>query len=81
MSLIEQIAAVETRLDTVNTAVTLRGGFAEVGVRRLPPPAIREAVLNAVAHRDWLQPDPVTLTFVQADSALQVISPGGLWAA
>lgn len=77
LSLIEQIAEVEARLDTINTAVTLRSGFTEFGVRRLPPPAVREAVLNGVAHRDWLQPDPLTLTFVQADSALQVVSPGG----
>jgi len=77
LSLLEQIAAVEARLDTVNTAVTIRGGFAETPVRRLPPPALREAVLNGIAHRDWLQRDPVAVTYVEADSALQVVSPGG----
>lgn len=77
LSLLEQIAAVEARLDAVNTAVTLRNGFAETAVRRLPPPAVREAVLNGVAHRDWLQREPVAITYVQADSALVVISPGG----
>lgn len=76
-SLLEQIAAVEARLDTLNTAITLRAGLAETPVRRLPPPAVREAMLNAVAHRDWLQPEPIALTFVEADAALQVTSPGG----
>jgi ATP-dependent DNA helicase RecG len=77
LSLLEQIAAIEARLDAVNTAVTVRGGFAETPVRRVPPRAVREAVLNGVAHRDWMQRDPVTITFVEADSALQVVSPGG----
>lgn len=77
LSLLEQVAAVEERLDTLNTAVTLRGGFAEHPVRRLPPGAVREAVLNAVVHRDWLQPDPVEITWVEADSSLQVVNPGG----
>ena len=76
-SLLEQVAAVEARWDTLNTAITLRSGFAETPVRRLPPAAVREALLNAVAHRDWMQPDPIALTFVDADSALQVVSPGG----
>lgn len=55
----------------------LRGGFAESTVRRLPPRAVREAVLNGLVHRDWLLSVPVTITWVEADSAIQVISPGG----
>lgn len=77
LSVLEQLAAVEARLETLNTEVTVRGGFAESGVRRLPPASVREAVLNGLAHRDWLPPDPVAITWVQADSALQVVSPGG----
>lgn len=77
LSLLEQIAAVEDRLDTLNTAITLRSGFSETPVRRLPQAAVREALLNAVAHRDWMQPEPVAVTFVEVDSALQVVSPGG----
>lgn len=77
LSVLEQLAAVEERLDTLNTEVTLRGSFAETPVRRLPAAAVREAVLNGLVHRDWLPPDPVAITWVQADSALQVLSPGG----
>ncbi len=77
LSVLEQLAAAEDRLDSLNTEVTLRGGFAESTVRRLPPSAIREAVLNGLAHRDWLLSAPVTITWIDADSALQVISPGG----
>lgn len=77
LSLIEQIAVVESSLSAINTSVTITGAFAEQPVRRLPPRAVREAVLNGVVHRDWLQPDPVTITWVEADSALQVVSPGG----
>ena len=76
-SLIEQIATVEARLDTLNTAVTITGGFAEEPVRRLPARAVREAVLNAVVHRDWMPSEPVTIVWVDADSALQVVSDGG----
>jgi hypothetical protein len=75
-SVLEQLAAVETRLDSVNTEVTIRGGFAESTVRRLPPAAVREAVLNGLVHRDWMLADPIKITWVQADSAMQVISPG-----
>ena len=77
LSVLEQLAAVEARPETLNTEVTVRGGFAESGVRRLPTTSVREAVLNGLAHRDWMPPDPVTITWVQADSALQVVSPGG----
>jgi ATP-dependent DNA helicase RecG len=77
LSILEQLAAVEARLETVNTEVTVRGGFAESRVRRLPPASVREAVLNGLAHRDWMPPDPVSVTWIEADSALQVVSPGG----
>lgn len=77
LSLLEQLAAAEDRLDPLNSEVIVRGSFAEVPVRRLPTAALREAVLNGLVHRDWHLPDPVAVTWVQADSALQVVSPGG----
>lgn len=77
LSLLEQLATVEQRLDAINTSVTLTGSFAEEPIRRLPPRAVREAVLNGVIHRDWLPTDPVEITWTAADSALRVVSPGG----
>ncbi|MDQ2875050.1 MAG: DUF5635 domain-containing protein [Actinomycetota bacterium] len=79
LSLLEQIALVDDRLDTLNTSlrVTAEPGFAQPSVRKLPPGAVREAVLNGVVHRDWMPHDPVEVTWIEEDSALQVISPGG----
>ncbi|WP_333769320.1 DUF5635 domain-containing protein [Streptomyces sp. IBSBF 2435] len=79
LSLLEQVAAVDERLDALNTSIRLEGrpGFALSSVRRLPEGAVREAVLNGVVHRDWMQPDPVAITWIEADSAVQVVSPGG----
>lgn len=77
LSLVEQVAATEQRLDAANTAVTLRVGFSEEPIRRLPPRAVREAVLNGVVHRDWMSPEPVAVRWTEADSALDVVSPGG----
>ncbi|MPZ65694.1 MAG: transcriptional regulator [Pseudonocardiaceae bacterium] len=77
LSLLEQLVAVEQRLDAVNGTITIRDSFAETAIRRLPPAALREAVVNGLVHRDWMQPDPVTITWVQADSAAQIVSPGG----
>jgi ATP-dependent DNA helicase RecG len=79
LSLLEQIAVIDDRLDTLNTSlrVTADPGFAQPSVRKLPPGAVREAVLNGVVHRDWMQHDPVEVTWIVEDSALQVVSPGG----
>lgn len=79
LSLLEQIADVDDRLDTLNTYLRVAAdpGFAQPSVRRLPPGAVREAVLNGVVHRDWMQHDPVEVTWIDEDSALQVVSPGG----
>lgn len=76
-SVLEQLATVEQRLDAVNTAVPVRAGFTETPIRMLPPIAVREAICNGLVHRDWMSPDPVVVTWVQADAALTVTSPGG----
>ncbi|WP_432509344.1 DUF5635 domain-containing protein [Kineococcus auxinigenes] len=76
-SLLEQIDAIEQRLDAANTAITLSGSFAETTVRRLPPRAVREAVLNGMTHRDWTSDQPTRVTWLDLDSALEVTSPGG----
>lgn len=77
LSLLEQIARIEALLASANDQVTIAGEFAERVVRLLPPRAAREAVLNGVVHRDWHLQEPTTATWVEADSALTVVSPGG----
>ncbi len=77
LSVIEQLVEVETRLDALDTSVVLAEGLRLGPVRRLPWPAVREATLNALVHRDWLPSEPIRLTWVQADSSLDVVSPGG----
>jgi ATP-dependent DNA helicase RecG len=77
LALLEQLASVEDRIDAFNAAHTLRRGLAETPIRGLPPRAVREAILNGLVHRDWMQPDAVTVTWFEHDSALEVISPGG----
>lgn len=76
-SVLEQLATIEERLDVLNTAVPVRAGFTETPVRSLPPLAVREALCNALVHRDWFSADPVEAVWVQADAALTVTSPGG----
>lgn len=76
-SVLEQIAQVEALLDGANDRVTLPGAFSERQVRLLPPRAAREAVLNGIVHRDWRQGEPTSVTWVEADSSLDVVSPGG----
>lgn len=77
LSLLEQIARVEALLEAANDLVTIAGEFAERSVRLLPPRAAREAVLNGIVHRDWNLHEPTAVTWVEADSSLTVVSPGG----
>lgn len=76
-SLLEQIAWLETLLDAANDRITLAGDFAELSLRSIPSRAAREAVLNGVIHRDWNMSAPTTVTWVEEDSSLTVVSPGG----
>lgn len=77
MSLLEQVARIEALLEAANDRVTIGGEFAERAVRLLPPRAAREAVLNGVVHRDWNLHEPTAVTWVEEDSSLTVVSPGG----
>ena len=77
LSLVEQLAEVEARLDVLDKAVAIPSGLQLEQVRQIPWSAVREAVLNAVVHRDWLPREPVHLTWVEADASLDVVSPGG----
>ena len=77
ISLLEQVAKIEALLEAANDRVTIVGEFAERTVRLLPARAAREAVLNGIVHRDWHLHEPTAATWVEADSALTVISPGG----
>lgn len=77
LSLLEQISEVEARLDAYNPTSPVTRGLTETPVRALPTRAVREALLNGLAHRDWMQPEPTVLTWVDADARLEVVSPGG----
>jgi ATP-dependent DNA helicase RecG len=77
LSLVEQLAEVESRLDVLDSAVVLKSGLQLDPVRQVPWGAVREALLNAVVHRDWLPHEAVHLTWVVADASLDVVSPGG----
>lgn len=77
LSLLEQVARVEALLEAANDRVTIAGDFAERTVRLVPARAAREAVLNGVVHRDWNLHEPTAVTWVEEDSSLTVVSPGG----
>lgn len=75
-SLLEALSAVEDRLDAYNALRPASRGFVESGQRQLPVRAVREAVLNHLTHRDWFQTEPTAARWIDADSALEVMSPG-----
>lgn len=77
MCLLEQLAAVEDRLDVLNAVRPVPRGFVEVPIRQLPERAVREAILNGLMHRDWMRAEPVSVTWYEQDSTLDVVSPGG----
>lgn len=76
-ALVEQIAEAEVRLDAYNPVNPVSRGLAEARVRSLPLRTVREAVLNGLAHRDWMSTEPTAITWTDADSRLEVVSPGG----
>lgn len=77
LSVLEQIDRVEGLISAANDRISLPGSFSERQVRLLPARAAREAVLNGIVHRDWHQAEPTSVSWVEADSLLEVTSPGG----
>jgi ATP-dependent DNA helicase RecG len=54
----------------------LVGGVRRERAWRYPPDALREAIVNALAHRDWTRPMEVEVT--SYSNRLEVLSPGSL---
>ncbi|WFN90391.1 DUF5635 domain-containing protein [Arcanobacterium wilhelmae] len=76
-SLLEQISQIEDALAVINRNTTLEVGLAHRELQEIPQVAVREALLNAVIHRDWNRSEPIVVRWVTVDSALSVRSPGG----
>jgi ATP-dependent DNA helicase RecG len=75
--LIVAVVDVLRTIDAINEtlSVTLPTGVQQQ-LETIPEPAVREAVVNAVAHRDYRHPEPIVVE--HSPSRLVVTSPGDL---
>lgn len=74
--LLSAYAEVKTRIDAVNEERQLQlPSGVRPRIRLIPDRAVREALVNALIHRDYRSPDPVVVEFT--GSQLVVSSPGG----
>lgn len=67
---------IEDILRVRNSEIELMVGIQRVGVPRLPMDAVREAIANALTHRDYTIQQSVHVQ-LGADYSLRTISPGG----
>ncbi len=72
--LAEEIALVLDAIGARNRQIATGTATARGLVHAIPPEAIREAIVNAIMHRDWDQPEPIVID--HADDQLVVFSPG-----
>lgn len=76
VSVLEALADTERAIAQANATIHVPGPNLAIGqLRTIPEKAVREALANAVAHRDWTLPDPIVVEFV--GESLVVQSPGG----
>lgn len=75
--LAEELRHVLQTVDVVNRRVTLPSGNARGVVQAIPPTAVREALVNAVMHRDWEIPEPIVVD--HASDEIMIFSPGDLF--
>ncbi|MFI7482044.1 RNA-binding domain-containing protein [Kocuria sp. M1R5S2] len=67
---------VQERLDARNVEDELAWGLLRISLPRIPPRMAREAVANALVHRDYTEVGPVAVQLTE--DAFTVRSPGGL---
>lgn len=75
----EELRRAFEAIELANRTIQLPGASRLVRgvVRALPADAVREALVNAVMHRDWDVPEPITVD--QTGDELVVFSPGELF--
>ncbi len=69
------LAEVEAAINSRNPVFILPTGLTVGQIRALPELALREALVNAVAHRDWAAPGPIRVQL--EGTMLTVTNPGG----
>lgn len=62
-------------IDVRNSEQELMVGLHRVGIPRLPQGIVREAVANALVHRDYSELGPISVRL--SDDSLRIASPGG----
>ena len=60
----------------LNTEYIIRGGGPRKEVLELPKEALREALLNAIAHRDYFSPGNIQISIFH--DRVEIFNPGGL---
>ena len=73
--LLEQIHRVESAYRAANRTIHIPRGLVNRQVLAIPSRAFREALINAVTHRYWMNPSPITVEHV--GDQITVTSPGG----
>lgn len=76
LSLLEVLRDVDEAVhDLSQVQDVVLSGLQRVELPRLPRAAVREAIINGLAHRDWMSPEP-TVVDATRDTVV-VMSPGG----
>lgn len=70
-------SAVQYVLEKINMGARFNGVYRE-DVYEIPPDSIRELIVNAIVHRNYINADASPITVALYDDRLEVTSPGGL---
>ena len=73
--LLAQIREIEQAATAANRITHTAAGFAHAKIWAIPPRTLREAIVNGLAHRDWLTARPTVIEHI--GDTLTVTSPGG----
>src|SRR5699024_955589 len=76
-SVLEELAEAFAAVRAYNPEVHLDRGLVIGRVRALPERAVREAIVNGVAHREWTDEKPTMVEHI--GRTLRVTSPGGFY--